>query len=229
MERLEGDGSVSEEGRRGDSVKTMDFYYLSDPQTIFDWSAIRDGFRRRLDLVPIKSLAIAYGLSCTVGYRDNVFVEVVDTFVGMLDDPVRTRFDLAYIIGSSFWDHYDMWHFENIHPEDPGYVGDMLDDFHGKILGWVLDGLSAYSDVPEVMDNAYFLVSRIGNYDTFFEEEDILLMEAAAGKEISINTSEGGRKLIELLSDTFKKMRDGGEMDHDEPDRSSSQDSEEMQ
>ena len=195
--------------------KTMDFYYLSDPDTIFDWAAMRDVIRKRVDLAPMRSLAIAYGLSCTVGYRDDVFVEVIDTFVGMLDDPVRERFDLAYMIGSSFWDHYDMWHFENTHPEDPGYVGDMLDDFHGKILGWVLDGLSAYSDVPEVMDNAYFLVSRIGNYDTFFEEDDIPLMEAAAGKEISLNTSEGGRKLIEHLDNFFKETNDKNKMDKD--------------
>jgi len=207
----------------------MDYYYLSDPDTIFDWAAMRDVIRKRVDLAPIRSLAIAYGLSCTVGYRDDVFVEVINTFVGMLDDPVRARFDLAYMIGSSFWDHYEIWHYENVHPEDPGYVGDMLDDFHDKILGWMLDGLSAHSDIPEVIDNAYFLVSRIGNYDTFFEEDDIPLMEAAAGKEISINTSEGGRKLIELLSDTFNKMKDGDEMKRDAPDSPYPQDPEEVQ
>jgi len=193
----------------------MDFYYLSDPQTIFDWAASRDVFRRRLDLVPIKSLGIAYGLSYTIGYRDDVFVEVVDTFVDMLDDPVRTRFDLAYIIGSSFWDHYELWHYENVRPEYPGYVGEMLDDFHGKILKWVLDGWSANSDDPEVVDKAFFLISRIGNNDTFLEEDDIPLMEAAAGKEISINTSEGGRKLIEHLDNFFKGIKDKNKMDED--------------
>ena len=202
----------------GKFYKVMGFYYLSDPDTIFDWAAMRDVIRKRVDLAPMRSLAIAYGLSCTVGYRDDVFVEVIDAFVEMLDDPVRERFNLAYMIGSSFWDHYDMWHFENTHPEDPGYVGDMLDDFHGKILGWVLDGLSVYSDVPEVMDNAYFLISRIGNYDTFFEEEDILLMEAAAGKEISINTSEGGRQLIENLYNFFKEVKDSDENKNNEMD-----------
>ena len=193
----------------------MDFYYLGDPDTIFDWAAMRDEIRKRVDLAPVRSLAITYGLSSTVGYRDDGYVEVLDVFIEMLDDPVRMRFDLAYAICSSFWDHYEIWHYENVQPEDPGHVGDMLDDFHGKILKWVLEGLSACSDIPEVMDNAYFLVSRIGNHDTFLGEEAIPLMEASAGKEISTNTSEGGRKLIEYLDNFFKEMKDKNKTDED--------------
>lgn len=196
----------------------MDFYYLSDPDTIFDWAAMRDGIRRRVDLAPMRSFAITYGLSCTVGYRDDSYVESLDAFIEMLNDPVRERFDLAYAICSSFWDHYEIWHFENIHPEDPGYVGDMLDDFHDKILNWVLEGLSAYSDDPDVMDSAYFIVSRIGIGDTFLEEKDIPLMEAAAGREISVNTSEGGRRLIKNLNNLFKEVNDSGENKNNEMD-----------
>ncbi len=74
---------------------------------------------------------------------------------------------------------------------EPGYVGPMVEGFHDTLLAWVKDGLSAYSDDTDVMDSAFFLVSRTGNYDTFLNEEDIPLMESAAQKEISPETSPG--------------------------------------
>ena len=193
----------------------MDNFSVGGPHSVFDWAAIRDEFREKLDLLDLESMAILYGLSRTYGYRDDDFARRVEDFLNRQSDPIRVRFEFAYQVGSSFWETYELWGMDNVQPGEPGYIGELLGMLHKAVLGWVLDGLSSYSDVPEVMDNAYFLVSRIGNYDTFLEEGDIPLMEAAAGKEISLNTSEGGRKLIEHLDNFFKEMNDKNKMDED--------------
>ena len=76
--------------------------------------------------------------------------------------------------------------------------------FNDTVLAWVLDGLMSYSDESEIMDGAYFIVSRIGNSDTFLGEQDIALMEAAAKKEISIETSKGGQELVEIFRNFYR-------------------------
>jgi hypothetical protein len=181
----------------------MNNFSVGGPQTIFDWVALREEFGSKLDLLGLDSLSILYGLSKTIGYRDDDFVQVVEEYLVKSPDPIRVRFDLAYQLCSHFWDSYEVWGM-GVRPGEPGYMGEMVDDFHDVLLAWVLDGLTSYSDESEVMDSAYFIVSRIGNYDTFLEEQDIALMEAAANKEISINTSKGGQELIEIVRNFYK-------------------------
>ena len=209
----------------------MNIFLPGSPKTIFDWAAIRDEFREKLDLLPIASLSIVYGLSCTEGYRDDEFVCLADAYLAKVTDPVRTRFDFAYELGSWFWDEYSGWGFAclteppadrpyhtvkrinngpdlysiKLLPDEPGYVGDLLEGLHDKVLQWLLDGLTAYADEQEVFDKAFFLVSRLGLGDTLLEAEDKLLLEAAANKEISLKTSKTGRAMIELVADKFNK------------------------
>jgi len=185
----------------------MDMYPVGPAHTVFDWAALRDEFRTKLELLELKSIAVMYGLSRTEGYRDDDFARKVDDYLSKLPDPIRSRFDLAYLLGSDFWNTYDVWSMDSVQPGEPGYIGDLLDDLHDTVLAWLLEGLTAYSDIPEVMDSAYYLVSRVGNYDTFLEEEDIPLLEAAARKEISLENSEGGRKIIQLFSEIFDQAR----------------------
>ncbi len=116
-------------------------------------------------------------------------------------------FDLAYLLGSNFWDAYDLWCADYMQPDKPGYMGNLMDELRDTVMVWLVEGLSVYSDIPEVMDSAYFLVSRVGNYDTFLEEEDIPILEAAARKEISIENSEGGKKIIQLFTEFFNQAR----------------------
>ncbi len=209
----------------------MNYFSPGSPRTIFDWAAIRDEFREKLDLLPIESLAIMYGLSCTEGYRDDEFVRVADAYLAKITDPVRTRFDFAYALGSWFWEEYSTWGgadltkpptdrpYETVKheyngpdfyrifylPEEPGYVGNLLEELRDKVMGWLLEGLSTYPDEQEVIDYAFYIVSRIGIWDTFLNEEDIPLMEAAAKKEISFKTSAGGRRILGLVIEEFEK------------------------
>ncbi|HQX17106.1 MAG TPA: hypothetical protein PLA27_11835 [Anaerolineales bacterium] len=185
----------------------MNNFSTGQPRTIFDWAALRDEFRNKLELLQLETLSIMYGLSKTVGHQDDGFVNQVEEYLSKSKDPIRMRFDLAYCLGNTFWDYYEPWEFDNRQPEEPGYVGKMVDGFHDDLLAWVLGGLSAYSDDPEVMDSAFFLVSRIGNFDTFLNEEDIPLMESAAKKEISLETSPGGRGLVEIFRKFFAEQR----------------------
>lgn len=181
----------------------MDSFSVSGPDTIFDWVALRGEFRAKVHLLQLETLAIMYGLSKTVGHQDDDFANKVEEYLSKSKDPIRMRFDLAYCLGNTFYDYYEPWEFENRKPDEPGYVGPMVEGFHDTLLAWVTDGLSAYSDDTDVMDSAFFLVSRTGNYDTFLNEEDIPLMESAAGKEISFKTSPGGRELMETIRKHF--------------------------
>ncbi len=185
----------------------MDSFSVSGPDTIFDWIALRNEFRTKLDLLELKPLTIMYGLSKTVGHQDDDFANRVEEYLSKSKDPIRMRFDLAYCLGSTFYDYYEPWEFENRKPEEPGYVGPMVEGFHDNLLAWVLSGLSTYSDDTHVFDSAFFLVSRIGNYDTFLNEEDIPLMESAAQKEISMETSPGGREIMEIFRKYFAELR----------------------
>jgi len=193
----------------------MNMYPVRPARTVFDWAALRDEFRTKLELLELDSMAIMYGLSKTVGYQDDDFAQRAEAFLSKLSDSIRARFDLAYLLGSSFWDTYDVWSMDNIQPNEPGYIGKLLDELHDTVLSWLQDGLSAYSDIPEVMDSAYYLVSRIGNYDTFLEEDDIPLLEAAAQKEISLKTSEGGRNLVQRILEMYNQMRTNNNDEND--------------
>ncbi|MBV6399964.1 MAG: hypothetical protein CNIPEHKO_00245 [Anaerolineales bacterium] len=184
----------------------MDSFSVSGPDTIFDWIALRDEFRTKLDLLELKPLTIMYGLSKTVGHQDDDFANRVEEYLSKSKDPIRMRFDLAYCLGSTFYDYYEPWEFENRKPEEPGYVGPMVDGFHDALLAWVCGGLSAYSDDPEVIDSAFFLISRTGNYDTFLNEDDVPLIESAAQKEISLKTSPGAREIMQIFRDLFDKQ-----------------------
>jgi hypothetical protein len=179
----------------------MNLFPVGSPQTIFDWAAIRDHFRSRSELLGFDVLCVLYGLSMTERFRDDEFVQEVDESFTRVKDPVRTRFEFAYQLGSEFWDTYSIWELSNA--EEPDYPGAFVDGFHDKVLSWILEGLAAYSDEMAIMDQAYYLVSRIGNFDTFLDEQDIFLMETAAKKEISLETSEGGRRMIEHLINVF--------------------------
>jgi len=182
----------------------MTDFSVGGPQTIFDWAALREEFSSKLDLLNLDSLSILYGLSKTIGYRDDEFAQLVEEHLSKSPDPVRIRFDLAYQLCSHFWDYYEHWLVEVRQTDEPGYVGGMLDNFNNIVMSWIVDGLVAYSDESDVMDSAYFIISRIGNYDTFLEEKDIALMEAAAKKEISIETSKGGRELLEIIRNFYR-------------------------
>ena len=180
----------------------MNNFSVSVPRSVYDWVAIRDEFRGKLDLLELESIAILYGLSRTMGYRDDDFARRVEDYLTGYSDPIRVRFELAYQLGSEFWETYNEWQLNS----EPDHIGELLGVLHDTVLGWLLEGLSVYSNESEVMDQAYFLVSRIGNFDTFLAEDDIPLLETAARKEISLKTSEGGRKLIQDITDAMKRI-----------------------
>jgi hypothetical protein len=185
----------------------MNTFSVGPPKTIFDWAALRDEFRGKLELLELETLSVLYGLSQTVGYQDDDFVREVKDYLSKSADPVRTRFDFAYHLGSYFWDTYELWGFENIQPGEPGYAGDFVAGFHDQVMEWLLEGLSTYPDEQEVIDYAFYLVSRTGMGDTFIEERDKPLMEAAANKEISFKTSAGGRRIAQIVFDAFEAER----------------------
>lgn len=193
----------------------MNEYPIRTPQTILDWAAIREDFRGRLELLKMETLSILYGLSSTVGFRDDNFTAEVEDHLSKSADPVRVRFDFAYQLTSGFWETYELWDFHLVQPPESGKASDFVDGFHDKVLNWLVDGLTLYSNESDIMDMAYFTVSRIGAFDTFLEEEDIAILEAAAQKEISLENSEGGRKLIEHLYEVFGKQVKGNQKDED--------------
>jgi hypothetical protein len=212
----------------------MNTFPVGKPKTIFDWAALRDEFRGKLELLEMETLSVLYGLSKTDGYRDDDFAREVEEYLLRSADPIRTRYDFAYHLGSWFWDTYSTWGYQvftekpqgdrpyrvfrreyngtefysvDLLPGEPGYVGDFVEGFHDKVMDWLLEGLSVYSDDQEVIDYAFYLISRMGLGDTFLEEQDQALMEAAANKEISFKTSAGGRRIVEVLLDTLEEER----------------------
>jgi len=212
----------------------MNTFPVGSPQSIFDWVALRDEFRGKLELLEMETLSVLYGLSKTVGYQDDDFAREVEEYLSKSADPIRARYDFAYHLGSWFWDKYSTWGYlvftekpqggrpyhvfqreyngpefysVALLPGEPGYAGDFVEGFHDKVMNWLLAGLSAYADDDEVIDYAFYLISRMGMLDTFLEEEDKLLMEAAANKEISFKTSPGGRRILGIVTDAVEKER----------------------
>lgn len=191
----------------------MNNFSVGQPQTIFDWVALREEFRGKVEILDIGTLSILYGLSNTVVYRDDEFSSEVEDFLSTSADPIRTRFDFAYELASEFWETYKLWDFSSIQTSGNARASELLQELHDKALKWLIDGLTLYSDQMEVMDSAFFVVSRIGNYDTFLEEDDIPLLEAAARKEISFKTSEGGRRIVQNFRDFFENMKSKDDKD----------------
>lgn len=185
----------------------MNPFPVSGPRTIFDWIALRDEFRGKVEVLDMEALSMLYGLSNTVGYHDPIFVNEVEAFLSKSIDPIRTHFNFAYQLTSEFWDAYELWDFSNVQFDKGKNASGFVDDFNDKVLIWLVDGLTSYSNETNVMDSAFFVVSRIGNYDTFLEEADIPLLEAAAKKEISLKTSPGGRELIEIFRKYFAEQQ----------------------
>jgi len=212
----------------------MNTFPVGKPQTIFDWAALRDEFRGKLELLESETLSVLYGLSQTVGFQDDDFVRETKEYLSKSADPVRTCFDFAYHLASWFWDKYFMWGYliytekpadgrpyrafkreyngpefysVNLLPDEPGYAGDFVEGFHDQVMDWLLEGLSVYPDEQEVIDYAFYLISRMGMGDTFLEEADKDLMEAAANKEISFKTSAGGRRIVGLVIDALEEER----------------------
>jgi hypothetical protein len=212
----------------------MNTFSVGPPKTIFDWAAWRDEFRGKLELLDLETLSILYGLSQTVGFQDDDFVREVKEYLSRSADPVRTRFDFAYHLASGFWEEYVGWGYlvytekpandrpyrifkreyngpefysVDLLPDEPGYAGDFVEGFHDQVMDWLLEGLSIYPDEQEVIDYAFYLVSRIGMWDTFLKEPDQALMEAAARKEISFKTSAGGRRMVKQVIEAFEEER----------------------
>lgn len=213
----------------------MNTFPVGRPQTIFDWAVLRDEFRGKLELLEMETLSVLYGLSKTSGYQDDDFAREVEAYLSKFTDPVRTRYDFAYHLASWFWDKYTTWgymdftekpmddrpyrvvHYEHngpeyyrvdLLPDEPGYAGDFVEGFHDMVMDWLLEGLSTYVDDQEVIDYAFYLISRMGLWDTFLEEEtDKPLLEAAANKEISFKTSAGGRRILGIVVDALEEER----------------------
>ncbi|RIK28659.1 MAG: hypothetical protein DCC56_15450 [Anaerolineae bacterium] len=204
-------------------------YSIEGPKTIFDWAALRENYRGKIELLGLKTLSVLYGLSNTFGFQDDNFVLAVEDHLSKFVDPVRTRFDFAYQLVSGFWDSYELWYSDIKKLNGIENAGHFVPEFHDKVLKWLVDGLTLYSSEMEVMDSAYFTVSRIGNHDTFLEEADIPVLEAAAGKEISLETSEGGRQLVEHLVNFYRMMNNGNQGKTDPSDNSPPKNSEKIQ
>ena len=212
----------------------MNTFSVGKPQTIFDWAALRNEFRGKLELLDLETLSVLYGLSQTFGFQDDDFVREVKEYLSKSADPVRTRFDFAYHLASWFWEEYSGWGYlvytekpandrpyrvfkreyngpefysVDLLPDEPGYAGDFVEGFHDQVMDWLLEGLSVYPDEQEVIDYAFYLISRMGMGDTFLEGPDRALMEAAANKEISFKTSAGGRRIVGLVVEKLEEER----------------------
>src|SRR5512147_3011895 len=92
---------------------------VGSAKTIFDWEALREEFRGKLDLLELESLAVMYGLSSTTSYQDDGFVSKVEAYLAKSENPVRARFDFAYHLASSFWEVYSMWGFMDLTEKPP--------------------------------------------------------------------------------------------------------------
>ncbi|HSM72802.1 MAG TPA: hypothetical protein VK851_14755 [Anaerolineales bacterium] len=183
----------------------MNNFSVGAPQTVFDWAAVRDEFRTKIEQLELEPISMLYGLSKTVGYRDDDFVQMVEGYLSNSPDPIRSRFYIAYHLCNRFYDNYDAWWFDVKQPSEPGFVGEMVDGFRDLVVEWILEGLKQYSDEPEIMDYAYFIVSRIGFSDTFLEQNDIPLMQAASKREISVENSRGAQELFEIVRKAFRE------------------------
>jgi hypothetical protein len=197
---------------------------ISEPITPYDFMAVFETFRDRLDQLDTCDLGIFYGLYRLEPFRDEAICREIEDFVAENPEPVRARFLLAYELASSFWETFSMWqkrridgadgtYREKIQPDEPGYVGVFPESLREDIMAWLLASVAVYREDDELMRCIFWLKTRLEMWDTSLTRDEIQVLEKAMGETIDIRKDKHAQALIKRV---FEKQRQKTEQDMDD-------------
>ena len=194
---------------------------VSPPDSPYDFQALVENHRHRLDQSSYDELAILYGLSSLEPFRDEAFCREVEGYLASSQDPVRACYEFAYYLASVFWEYYSMWdhrqidtpegkRWEKVKEGEPGYVGDFPDELRTKIMKWLLAGVEAYREDDELMQLIRWLKYRLGMSDTSLTQAEIEILERALGEEIDFYKDKHAQKLLKRIIEVFEEGQKRG-------------------
>lgn len=194
---------------------------VGSPVTVQDWAAFRELHRHDLSSRDIKTLAVLYGFSSLVEYRDDACLASIEQVMAEADDPVRARYDLAWNLGEFFDDEYfyrwrviytpeELARLEElrngsygtiprgrlIRPDEPGYVSEIPTELHSKVVKWLVEGIDRFRDDEELFQHIRTISARALAGDTFLDDADIEQLRCASDDELSLRTDKRAQEMI---------------------------------
>jgi hypothetical protein len=204
---------------------------VSAPETVHDWAAFRDLHRLDLSGLDLQTLAVLYGFSSLVEFRDEDCLQRIEHLMDAADDPVRARYDLAWNLGESFDEHYYRWHtvftpeekarleeLKNgafgpvpfgrpIQPEEPGYVSEIPAELHDTVVQWLVAGIERFRDDEDLFQHVRSIAARALAGDTFLDDADIAHLRLASDDELTLRTDKRAQKMLEQMTKDFNDAR----------------------
>lgn len=180
-------------------------YRLSPPRTPYDYQAWREAVRGNLADQPLDLLADLYGLSALPSFQDQSFCDQVEAVLAAKPEPIYARFVFAYWVGASFWDALSMWNYQN--PQGADFVGDLPDWLTEKVIAWLIEGIRAYHQDRELMQNIHWLKYRDMSGDTFLTSVDIQRLEEELGYQIRFQDDPIAQAMTKEIFEQVEKLK----------------------
>ncbi len=200
------------------------------PITVHDWAAFRELHRHDLSSLDIETLAVLYGFSSLIEYRDEECLHSIERVMDEADDPVRARYDLAWNLGEFFDDeHFYRWRvvytpeeiarLEALHngaygevprgrpiqPDDPGYVSEIPVELHTKVVNWLKAGIERFREDEEIFQHVRTIAARALAGDTFLDDADIEQLRGASNDELTLRTDKRAQEMLGRIIKDFNE------------------------
>jgi hypothetical protein len=191
---------------------------VSPPDSPYDFQVLLETCRGRLDQSDYDTLSILYGLSSLDLFRDEDFCREVEEYLTSSPDPVLARYKFAYYLASIFWEYFSQWQYrqvehldgkrwEKITEGEPGYVGELSDEFRKMIMDWLLAGIEAFREDDELMQLVRWLKYRLEMSDTSLTRAEIQVLEQALGEEIDFHKDRRAQALVQQTIRALEEQR----------------------
>jgi hypothetical protein len=175
---------------------------VAPPHTPYDWLAIKETYRERLEALGYDDLSILYGLSSLAPFRDEPFCRQVEASLDANPDPVCARYEFGYHLASSLWETFWLWEEELKALGDSGEFPAKLKD---QSMQWLLAGIPHLREDGDMLQLIHWLKYRRGMSDTSLSAEDIQTLEAAMGYTIDFRSDQRAQALAREFLEAFNK------------------------
>lgn len=211
---------------------------VGPPVTVQDWAAFRELHRRDLSSLDSKTLAVLYGFSSLIEYRDEECLHGIEQVMDESDDPVRARYDLACNLGEFFDDEYfyrwrvvytpgELARLEelrngaygavprgrHVQPGEIGYISEIPADLHAKVVSWLVDGIGRFRENEDLFQHVRTISARALAGDTFLDDDDIEQLRRASDDELTLRTDLRAQEMLGKFINDFNRATERNEDD----------------
>lgn len=220
---------------------TWDTLPVGPPVTVHDWAAFRELHRNDLSGLDIKTLAILYGFSSLLEYRDDECLQSIEQVMDETADPVRARYDLAWNLGEFFDDEFFYrWRVvytpeevarlkelrngaygsvprgRHVQPGEPGYVSEIPAELHFTVVNWLVDGIKRFRDDDDLFQHVRTIAARASIGDTFLDDDDIEKLRHASDDELTLRTDKRAQEMLGKINKDLLRATEQSENDTEE-------------